>query len=149
MKACPLIAALFAATAALADEPPTRKSGLWEIRVLNGGAGGAQTMQQCIDRKTDDMMRDQARGLEQSACSKKELRREGPNLVAESVCKVGSSTATTRAVFVGSFDSAYKVDIRSTYEPPYQGMRESRAQLEARWLGPCKPGQKPGQLFLR
>ena len=148
MKACPLIAALLAATAALADEPPSRKSGLWEIKVLNSGAG-AQTMQQCIDRKTDDMMRDQARGLEQSACSKKELRREGANLVAESVCKVGSSTATTRAVFVGSFDSAYKVDIRSTYEPPYQGMRESRTQLEARWLGPCKPGQKPGQLFLR
>jgi Protein of unknown function (DUF3617) len=143
MRTCALLLALVvAAGAAAALDAPQRKSGLWEIRITNARMP-PQTAQQCIDQKSDDMFRDAG------ACSKKELRREGANLIGESVCKVAGSTATTRSVFTGSFDSAYQVDIRTSYEPPLQGMRETTARLEARWLGPCKPGQKPGELMLR
>jgi hypothetical protein len=27
-------------------------------------------------------------------------------------------------------------------------MKEMRQKIEARWLGPCKPGQKPGDVFV-
>jgi hypothetical protein len=79
-------------------------------------------------------------------CSKPRTRREGASFVVDATCKVNGSTATTRAVFSGSFDSAYKVDIKSTYNPPFQGTRESTTQMEAKWLGPCKP-QKPGDVI--
>jgi hypothetical protein len=38
--------------------------------------------------------------------------------------------------------------MHSTFEPPLQGRKEMRQTIEARWLGPCKPGQKPGDVFV-
>src|SRR5207237_8212504 len=55
-------------------------------------------------------------------------------IVAESVCKLENSTAKTRAIFTGNFDSAYKADIKSTYEPPVGGMKEASSVIEAKWL---------------
>lgn len=128
-------------------DAPKRKSGLWEIKMSNAAAKGT-TMQQCIDQSTDDLMKNNMAGMEKPSCSKNELRREGDKIVAESVCKVGASTATTRAVFIGHFDTAYKADIKSTYEPPLHGMKESTSVLDAKWLGACKPGQKAGDISM-
>jgi hypothetical protein len=58
------------------------------------------------------------------------------------------TTVTTRSVITGRFDSAYKADIKSTYEPPMHGMRESSSLVDVKWLGPCKPGQKPGDISM-
>ena len=33
-------------------------------------------------------------------------------------------------------------------EPALMGMREGRATVTARWLGPCKPGQRAGDMTL-
>ncbi len=125
-----------------------RKSGLWEIKMSNPKVKGAQAMQQCIDEKTDDLMKNKMAGTEKQSCSKNEMRREADKLVAESTCKFDGSTAKTRAVFTGQFDSAYKADIKTAYEPPFHGMRESSAVIEAKWLGACKPGQKPGDISI-
>jgi len=132
---------------AAAFDAPKRKSGLWEIKMSNAAAKGT-TMQQCIDQSTDDLMKNNMARMEKPSCSKNEMRREGDKIVAESVCKVGASTATTRAVFIGHFDAAYKADIKSTYEPPLHGMKESTSVLDAKWLGACKPGQKAGDISM-
>jgi len=76
------------------------------------------------------------------------MHKEGDKIVAESVCKLENSTAKTRAIFTGNFDSAYKADIKSTYEPPVGGMKEASSVIEAKWLGPCKSGQKPGDIVM-
>jgi hypothetical protein len=131
-----------------ASDPPKRKSGLWEIKISNSTGKGAQAMQQCIDEKTDDLTKNNMAATEKQSCSKNEMRREGDKLVAESICKFNGSTAKTRAVFTGKFDSAYKADIKSTYEPPLHGMRESSAVIDAKWLGSCKPGQRPGDISI-
>jgi len=105
-------------------------------------------VQQCVDEKTDDLMKKEMGENQKTQCSKNEMRKEGDKVVAESVCKVQKSTATTRAVFTGQFDSAYKADIKNTYEPPMSGMKESSSVIEAKWLGPCKVGQKPGDIVM-
>ena len=151
MRTLALVTALLAAAGgAVAATPdmPKRKSGLWEITVSSDGAKGGQTMQQCIDEKSDDLMKNNMAGTEKQSCSKNEFRREGAKLITESVCKMSGSTTTTRGVFTGQFDSAYKADIKSTYEPPLHGMKESAATMEAKWLGACKPGQKPGDISM-
>jgi Protein of unknown function (DUF3617) len=127
---------------------PRRKSGLWEITVSSDGAKGGQTMQQCIDEKSDDLIKNNMAGTEKQSCSKNEFRREGAKLITESVCKMSGSTATTTGVFTGQFDSSYRADIKSTYEPPLQGMKQSATTMEAKWLGSCKPGQKPGDISM-
>ena len=128
-------------------DAPKRKSGLWEIKMSNAAAKGT-TMHQCIDQSTDDLMKNNMAGMEKPSCSKNEMHRDGDKIVSESVCKVGASTATTRAVFNGQFDTAYKADIKSTYEPPLHGMKESTTVLDAKWLGACKPGQKAGDISM-
>ena len=141
-----LLTTVSAASAASFDAPK-RKSGLWEIKMSNAAAKGT-TMQQCIDQSTDDLMKNNMAGMEKPSCSKNEMRRDGDKIVSESVCKVGASTATTRAVFTGQFDTAYKADIKSTYEPPLHGMKESTTVLNAKWLGACKLGQKAGDISM-
>jgi hypothetical protein len=132
------------AGAASADAPQ-RKSGLWEMKMSSGQMPGGMTIQQCVDQKSDDIGKMQE---PKSDCTKNVVRREGDKFVAESVCKMQGTTATTRAVFTGKFDSAYKADIKSTYDPPLHGMRESSSMMEAKWLGPCLAGQKAGDVVM-
>ncbi len=59
MRYFALLVVLFAANAAAAAsfDPPKRKSGLWEIKISSGQTKGSHAMQQCIDEKTDDLMK--------------------------------------------------------------------------------------------
>jgi hypothetical protein len=151
MKHFALLATLLitaSTTFAASPDMPRRKSGLWEITISNNGAKGGQAMQQCIDEKTDDLTKNNMVGTEKQSCTKNEIRREGNKTITESVCKMSGSTATTRGVFTGQFDSNYQADIKSTYEPPLHGMKESASTIEAKWLGPCKPGQKAGDISM-
>jgi hypothetical protein len=134
---------------ALADLPK-RKPGLWEIKMTTDAArgGGPMVSQHCIDAKTDDMLQQRTQGMDQKACSKNSVRREGGKMIAESVCKFGETTATTKVVFSGDYSSQYRGDIHSTYSPPMHGMKETRSTLEAKWLGACKAGQKPGDIIM-
>jgi hypothetical protein len=139
------LAALAPALVSGADLP-RRKSGLWEMSTAaQQGQTVAATM--CVDQKTDDLSR-QLAGVGVS-CSKQDIRREAANrYVFDSVCRFGESTATSRAVFTGSFDSQYEVDISAKYAPPMMGMSEGRSRIRARWLGPCKAGQRPGDIVM-
>jgi hypothetical protein len=129
-------------------DPPKRKSGLWEVKISIGDARGGPTIQECVDEKTDDLMTSDMPGGEKLSCSKNEIRKEGDRIVIDSVCKVTGSTAKARTVFTGRFDSAYKADVKSTYDPPMEGVREASTVVEGKWLGPCKPGQKPGDVSI-
>ena len=139
-----------AATPAMAIDYPARKAGLWEIQTGDGTAakGASQTIQQCIDAASDKALRDMGQGMGKDTCSKQELRNEGGKLVVDSVCKVGSTTATTHAEMSGDFSSAYRMESKSSYNPPLMGRAEGSAVMEARWVGPCKAGQKPGDMVM-
>ena len=131
--------------AAASADAPQRKSGLWEMKMSGGHMPGGMTMQQCVDQKTDDMSKMQEA---KSNCTKNVVRREGDKVIAESVCKMQGTTAPTRGVFTGQFDSAYKGEIKTTYDPALHGMRESSSRIEAKWLGPCLAGQKAGDMVM-
>jgi len=135
----------YGVAASASSDAPQRKSGLWEMKMSGGHMPGAMTMQQCVDQKSDDISKMQQA---KSNCTKNVVRREGDKIVAESVCKMEGTTATTRTVFTGNFDSAFKADIRSTYDPPMHGIRESSSMMEAKWLGPCLAGQKAGDMVM-
>ena len=144
-----VLATLGVCMQAQAFDFPKRKSGLWEIETSSGAhPGAAQKAQMCIDQKTDDALNQMGTGMSKDMCSKSNIRREGGAIVTDSVCKFGTTTATTHSVVTGQFDSAYKVETRSTYDPPMAGMKEGSAVIHARWVGPCKPDQKPGDMIL-
>lgn len=141
---------LLLAGAASAMDYPARKPGLWEMTIQGDGGAKAPAMstQQCIDAATDKAMREMGNGMERQNCSKQDVRNESGRMVIDSVCKIGTSTATTRAVVTGDFGTAYRMESRSTYNPPMMGRSEGTAIIEAKWVGPCKAGQKPGDVVL-
>lgn len=141
------LAATGFAASALADDMPKRKSGLWEINTRMEGMPSMGAMQQCIDQNTDDLMQQRAK-KEKTNCSVMDIKPQGNKVSIHSVCKIEGSTATTDALFVGTFDSAYKGDMLTRFNPPMHGMSESKMSFDAKWLGPCKPGQKPGDVFM-
>jgi len=77
-----------------------------------------------------------------------DVKSQGNKVTTHSVCKFEGTTATTDATFIGAFDSAYKGDMKIRYTPPMHGLSESKMTMEAKWLGPCKPGQKPGDVIM-
>ena len=134
-------------TTTSAAELPKRKPGLWEITMQMEGAPSMGAMQQCIDKNTDNLMQQQA-VEEKPECSVMDVKAAGNRVTIHSVCKLESSTATTDGVFEGSFDTNYKGTMKTRFNPPLQGMAESNMTQQARWLGPCKPGQKPGDVIM-
>ena len=130
---------------AAASSAPKRKSGLWEIKISSAQGQGIPAMQQCVDAKSDDIMKGDPN---QGSCSKSEFRKEGERLIHDTVCNVQGSTARTRSVLSGRLDSAYKVESKSTYEPPLHGMHETTTVIDAKWLGPCAPGQRAGDVLM-
>lgn len=141
-----LASASFAGTALTADMPK-RKAGLWEINIRMEGAPNMGPMQQCIDRNTDNLMQQKAKDQKQD-CSVMDVKPSGNTVVIHAVCKMEGSTATTDGVFEGAFDSSYKGTMKTRFNPPVHGMSESNMTQEARWLGPCKPDQKPGDVIM-
>jgi hypothetical protein len=81
-------------------------------------------------------------------CSVMEVKRLGDKTLMHSVCQIDKTTATTDAVITGSFDSGYRNEMTVRYDPPMMGMSTAKMTQEARWLGACKPGQKPGDVVM-
>jgi len=56
---------------------------------------------------------------------------------------------TSHSDIVGDFDSAYTVKTTSHSEHGPSGLpRDSTMTIEAKWLGACKPDQKPGDIVM-
>lgn len=146
MRIAVFLAALAAAAAALAQaDMPRRKSGLWQSTMQSSHMPTLQ-IEECVDRATDDFMTLASMGEDAKDCSEHSVKREGASVVLEAVCKLEGTTVSARGVVIGSFDSAYRAQIKASYRPPIQGIQETTMTVEARWIGPCKPGQKPGDV---
>jgi hypothetical protein len=140
----------FAAGAVEAQDKFQRKSGLWEVkRTSTRSEEQTRVYQMCIDQASDNALRQLGGGMRSERCETSKVAREGDKVVVDAVCKVAkSSTATTHAVITGKFDSAYKIESKSTFDPPLRGKAEGNAVMDAKWTGPCKPDQRPGDVIL-
>ncbi len=145
------LALTLAAGAAQAEDKFQRKSGLWEVkRTSTRTEEKARVYQMCIDQASDNALRQLAEGMRNEKCETSKVAREGDKLIVDAVCKLGQTktTAKTHAVITGKFDSAYKIESKSTFDPPIRGKAEGTALLEAKWTGACKSDQKPGDVIL-
>ena len=150
-SALALLAAVAGGSAAAAspDYPP-RKPGLWEMNMAQPDDPKAKphVVQQCIDARTDAAMREMGQGMSRDACSKQDTRKEGGKIVVDSVCKMGATTLTSHAEISGDFGSSYRMESHTLYDPPLAGRVKGTAVVEAKWLGPCRANQKPGDVIM-
>jgi hypothetical protein len=148
------LALILAMPALAADDLPTRKAGLWEIEMTFVGRKlPVQKMRQCIDAASDKLMNNNFGNSTEQTCSKREITKSAGGMTVDSVCKFSGATTTSHAVVTGSFDSAYVMEVTSTREGgrPIPGLAPGGAthmKLEAKWLGACEAGQKPGDVMM-
>jgi Protein of unknown function (DUF3617) len=134
-----------AVVAVVAAELPARKPGLWEIQRSLGNRG-AQTIQQCIDAATDQMLQENAGPFAQGACGKRDVQRSADRVTIDSTCTIAGKTSTSHAVITGSFESAYSMTVTAQGEALPGG--KTTISLEAKWLGPCQAGQRAGDVIM-
>ena len=135
---------------ARAVEMPIRKAGLWEMKVVRtGSATPEMTMQHCTDEATDKEMSTAFAPMSKEVCSKRDVEKTATGYVSDSVCNVGAMSITSHSDIVGDFSSAYTVKSSSHHEGgPASVPRDSTTTVEAKWLGACKPDQKPGDIVM-
>jgi hypothetical protein len=142
-----LILVLVGTVPTLAAELPSRKPGLWEIKmgIENRNAAGP-TMRQCIDTATDQAMQSSAGVIAQQTCTKPNVQRTATGITIDLTCTVGGKTVTKHAVVTGSFDSAYTMTVATQGEGAPAG--GTTMTMSAQWLGPCAADQKPGDMIM-
>lgn len=145
------LALAFAASAAAAtvDDYPRLKPGLWEVSSRTSAQAkddppAKSTM--CLDDATAREMYRFSQGMMEGMCGKFEVKHAGSRYTSEAVCKLGESRMTARSTMILSGDTAYRIEGASTYDPPFMGMKEATTTVEAKHAGPCRPGQKPGDI---
>jgi hypothetical protein len=158
MRSSVLLAALtvaFAASSLAASPPfdmPKRKSGLWEMTVHPAGAPApGATAKQCVDQKSDDVMRNQAREAKAQLdkdCSKQDWKQVSGGWEFESVCTFAGTKHTTKGTLTGSMDSGYKMVMDAQYDPPMNGIATNHMEMEAKWIGACPPDMRPGDMIM-
>ena len=113
----------------------------------------AQTAEHCIDAETDKLMSATGGSMVQDMCSKPDVKKTGDTFVVDSTCKIGPYASSSQAVVSGDFNSAYTVKVASKREggtapPGMPADGTSNMTMEAKWLGPCKADQKPGDMIM-
>jgi len=144
-----LLASLPASEAA-AVEVPVRKAGLWEMKVARTGSPMPEmTMQHCTDEATDRDMNTGLAPAVKDVCSRNELQKTATGYVADSTCNIAGASITSHSEIAGDFNSAYTVKTTSHTEGgPSAVPRDSTVTIEAKWMGACKPNQKPGDIVM-
>ena len=142
--------ALWPALDAGAVEMPLRKTGLWEMKLVRTGSPLPEmTMQHCTDETTDKDMATASSPLSKEICSKRDIEQTATGYVTDSVCSVAGVSMTSHSEISGDFNSAYTVKTTTHSERGPAGLpRDATTMIEAKWLGACKPGQKPGDIVM-
>lgn len=146
-------ATLFIAGANLsfAQSMPKMKAGMWENTVMSDAAGtkgkGEPTKStMCIDDTVMEQMMKMGQGMAQAMCSKNTSQISGNKMTGSVECKMGSSTINSTSVTTFNGDTSYRTESKSVYTPPLYGMKENVTVTEAKYVGACKAGMKPGDI---
>jgi hypothetical protein len=144
-----LLAAL-PADHARAEDLPIRKAGLWEIKVAHTGSPlPALTMQHCTDETVDREMNNMVSPMAKQICSRQDIQKTANGYVGDSVCNVAGISVSSHSEISGDFNSAYTVTTTSHSDPGGKSApRDAVTTIEAKWLGACKPDQKPGDIVM-
>ena len=141
---------LTSTAASSAVELPTRKAGLWELKMLRAGSPAPEmTMQQCTDESTDKQMTASFSPMAKQNCSKNDTAKTATGYVTDSVCSFNGTTMTSHSETTGDFNSGYVVKVTSHNDTAPAGMpRDNNVTLEAKWLGDCGKDQRPGDIVM-
>ncbi len=147
---CLVLGAVVSCRPAVGADFPQRRAGLWEVRSAGAEASGLPPSLHCIGEFADSANAHLDRSVgAKGSCTMGAFQRVGEAWVAESVCKEGRTTVTSKAIASGDFESEYRIDTVVSYESAgTTSRREDKEAVLARLIGPCPAGQRPGDIFI-
>jgi hypothetical protein len=135
-------------TVASAVDYPIRKAGLWEL-TMTMTSGRTMTMSQCTDPSIDKDMIANANPSMQQACTRSDLQKTATGYASDSTCKFGAMTTVSHSEIAGDFNSAYTVTVTGHNSGGPAGMpADTNMTMAAKWVGPCKADQTPGDMVM-
>ena len=147
-------AALLPAASSLAqtDASLARKPGWWEMQLLISGPTPEpihQTMHVCTDAGVDKVQ--SPLGVNMNAgggCGAgAKVVRTATGWTVSGSCDTGQMKITADAVATGDFNDRYHVDIVTHMDPPPAPEAATvKIAMDARWVGQCPDGKKPGDV---
>ncbi len=146
-----VFALLIAGIQASAQEYPSRRPGHWELALtLEDGSIPPQVFQQCVDAESDQLLHTFV-GLTigGTTCTSTQ-RKDGANIHVDTVCQVSpTTTATLQTVFTGDYNTSYSLRATTRVEgDPAAKAGPTTVLISAKWLGACKPDQRPGDIIM-
>jgi hypothetical protein len=133
---------------ASAVDYPTRKAGLWEL-TMTMTSGRTMTMSQCTDPSIDKDMIANASPNVQQACTRSDLQKTATGYASGSTCKFGAMTTVSHSEIAGDFNAAYTVTVTGHNTGGPAGMpADTNMTMAAKWVGPCKADQTPGDMIM-
>ncbi|MDQ8729006.1 DUF3617 family protein [Bradyrhizobium sp. LHD-71] len=135
---------------ASAAELPIRRPGLWEIKIkLTGGAAPTAMMHHCTDESTDRQMSTMFNPLAPHHCPKSDIQKHAEHYTIDAVCRIDNKTFAVHADVTGDFQTSYTVAAeKKIQDEPDSAPVVSNVTLEGRFVGACKPDQKPGDVMM-
>lgn len=133
------------------SEFPARKPGWWEIDMTTQAASGAQPVRQtvhlCTNPAVDKEQTPVGVRVEKSCPPLQVSRTSGGWSFAQTCVIMGRTTAKSQGRVRGDFNSRYHVDMTTRMTPaPTPQAAEVRTTMDAKWLGACPAGKKPGDV---
>jgi hypothetical protein len=146
-----LVAAAVAPSAsslAQTDAPPTRKPGWWEMQVAISGPTPEpihQTVHLCTDAEYDKRQSPFGVNMNGNGCEPMKQARTATGWTVSGACNTGQMKITANAVATGDLNDRYHVDIDTRLDPPpAPNAAQVKLAMDARWVGECPAGMKPG-----
>jgi hypothetical protein len=129
------------------QDQPTRKPGWWEMQLIITGPTPEpihQTRHLCTDAAFDKVDSPLGVNMSGGGCQPKVTRTASGWTVA-GACDTGKMKITADATATGDFNERYHVDIALRMDPPpAPEAAELKIGVDARWVGECPAGKKPG-----
>ena len=146
-----LVALALASSGASAQQYPKLKPGLWQMSRNSDRApdkAGMPPITVCFDESVQKEMWDMGAGAMRGMCSKTDFHMNGSGGSGETICNFGGSTAHSKSSMTLTGDTAYRTEVDTTFDPPMNGMARSHMTIDGKYLGACKPGQRPGDVTM-
>ena len=136
---------------ASAPPRPHPKAGLWRTSVsTNAGPGVVMDGELCLDPHTEDTAFSADGRAAAKDCEPTSFEPQSGGFAFTAVCHARGRTITTTGVATGDFKTNYSLDVSTRIDPPPAVLPpELHAMLKATFIGPCRPGQKPGEASMK
>ena len=140
------------ATAAAAPPPdlPPLRAGLWEATTAPASRAQSRpgVTRMCLDRQTQRHVLEQLALALPRMCSRNQYGMRAGRFVTDSSCTLGASTIEGKTETTFFRDTAYRTEVVGRVGPTGKLAEPQRAVIDARHVGTCPTGMKPGDMVL-